>query len=118
MCLKLFNTVSLNYNIVIIHGIIFAALDFRYKNINLIFKLQLLSILDKPTIRNLLQVAEPKFQLLHHTFITSKVLLEAYSEVQTVVERVSYSRKVCHYNRSVDITIPATVVHVPYCTFH
>ena len=41
----------------------------------------------EPTFRNLLQVAEPKFQLPHQTLITTKVLPESYSEVQTVVEK-------------------------------
>ena len=45
---------------------------------NFVFQtLQPLSIMDEPAFHNLLQVAEPKFQLPNHTFITSKVLPEA-----------------------------------------
>ena len=55
---------------------------------NFVFQtLQPLSIVDEPTFSNLLQIAEPKFQLPRHTFITSKVLPEAYSEVRTAVEK-------------------------------
>ena len=49
---------------------------------NFVFQtLQPLSTVDEPAFHNLLQVAKPKFQLPHHTFIASKVLPEAYSEV-------------------------------------
>ena len=57
--------------------------------------LQPLSIMDEPAFRNLLQVAEPKFQLPHRTFITSKVLPEAYSEVRTAVERQLVTAEKC-----------------------
>ena len=53
---------------------------------NFVFQtLQPLSIVDEPTFCNLLQVAEPKFQLPHWTFITTKVLPESYSELRMVV---------------------------------
>ena len=53
-----------------------------------IFKtLQSLGIVDNPTFGNLLQVAEPKFQLPHCTFITTKILPEAYSEIWIAVEK-------------------------------
>ena len=43
--------------------------------------------MDEPTFCNLLQVVEPKFQLPHRTFVTTKVLPESYSEVRMVVEK-------------------------------
>ena len=53
-----------------------------HATMNFVFQtLQPLSIEDEPAFCNLLQVAERKFQLPHCTFITSKVLPEAYSEV-------------------------------------
>ena len=41
--------------------------------------MQPLSIVDDPAFRNLLQVAEPRFQLPHRTHLTTKVLPESYS---------------------------------------
>ena len=61
-----------------------------HTTMNFVFQtLQPLSIVDEPAFSNLLQVAEPKFQLPHRTQtnITSKVLPEAYNEVRTAVER-------------------------------
>ena len=53
---------------------------------------------------NLLQVTKPKFQLPHRTFI---VFPEAY--------RDSYlQQRSVQYNKSVDITMPAMFIHVPY----
>ena len=55
---------------------------------NFIFHtMQPLSLVDEPAFRNLLQVAEPRFQLPHRTHITMKVLPEAYSGVRTAVEK-------------------------------
>ena len=63
---------------------------------NFVFQtLQQLSIVDEPAFCNLLQVAEPKFRLPHRTVITSKVLPEAYSEVQTAVERQLVTAEKC-----------------------
>ena len=55
---------------------------------NFVFQtLQPLSIVDEPAFCNLLQVAEPKFQLPHCTFITSKV--------RTAVERQLVTAEKC-----------------------
>ena len=55
---------------------------------NFIFHMmQPLSLVDEPAFRNLLQVAEPRFQLPHCTHITTKVLPEAYSGVRMAVEK-------------------------------
>ena len=63
---------------------------------NFVFQtLQPLSVMDEPAFCNVLQVTEPKFQLPHHTFITSKVLPEAYSEVRTAVERQLVTAEKC-----------------------
>ena len=49
--------------------------------------MQPLNLVDEPAFRNLLQVAEPAFQLPHYTHITMKVLPEAYSGVSMAVEK-------------------------------
>ena len=42
------------------------------------FHMQPLSLVDEPAFYKLLQVAEPRFQLPHCTYITAKALLETY----------------------------------------
>ena len=57
--------------------------------------LQPLSIVDEPSFRHLLEIAEPRYQLPHHTHFTGKVLPNKYREVRAVVEKQLGSVQKC-----------------------
>ena len=46
-----------------------------------------LSVVDKPSFRRLLEIAEPRFQLPHRTYLTDKVIPNKYCEVRAAVEK-------------------------------
>ena len=49
--------------------------------------LQPLSVVDEPSFRRLLEIAEPRFQLPHRTHFTEKVIPNKYREVRAIVEK-------------------------------
>jgi hypothetical protein len=49
--------------------------------------LQPLSVVDEPSFRSLMHVAEPRFQLPHRTHFTDKVIPGKYFEVRKVIEK-------------------------------
>ena len=49
--------------------------------------LQPINVVDQPSFRNLLKIAEPQFQLPHQTYFTDKVIPGKYRDVHAVVEK-------------------------------
>ena len=49
--------------------------------------LQPIRVVDEPSFRRLLQIAEPRFKLPHHTHFTDKVIPRKYHELRATVEK-------------------------------
>ena len=49
--------------------------------------LQPICVMDEPSFRRLLEIAEPRFQLPHRTHFTDKIIPSKYREVCTIVEK-------------------------------
>lgn len=49
--------------------------------------LQPVSIVDQPSFRRLLEIAEPRFQLAHRTYFTNTVIPNRYVEVRSIIEK-------------------------------
>ena len=48
--------------------------------------LQPLSVVDEPAFRRLLEIAEPRFKLPHHTYFTDTVIPAKYRATRAVIE--------------------------------
>ena len=74
--------------------------------------LQPLSVVDEPTFRRLLEIAEPRFKLPHCTLFTDTVMHAKYRATRAVIENQLAAVENCAVTTDLHhITTPATCLH-------